>query len=74
MPNKPTFEMPEFKESDFNPNLKMSAMSVSTQPGIVWRPIENGKRYDCMRCGNTSTMYTNTKYYACDKCWVKYNC
>lgn len=71
MPNKPTFEtLDGMKRGGFDPNMKMESMSVSTQPGIVWRPIENGKRYDCMRCGNTSTMYTNTKYYACDKCWI----
>lgn len=57
-------------KSGFNENLKMKFFSTSIQPGITWFPIEENRHFECLKCGNKATVYSDKKHYCCDRCWV----
>jgi len=62
--------MSNFKDSDFNPDIKSTCMIEKNQ-GIGWIFAE--KKSECYFCGIATDMYrlvNDCKQFACSSCWV----
>ncbi len=63
--------MKQFKESDFNPNLKHVAF-CSKEQGIVW--LHSDRKCDCSVCGIAAENYrvcSGKKVFACTSCSIQ---
>lgn len=68
---KETFDklMGQFKESDFNQNLKSVAFWTDEQPQIVW--LHSDRKCECSLCGIAANNYyiqNDKKVFACLSC------
>lgn len=63
-------------------NNEMIFCSSSTQPGIVWEPVNEGRHFECFNCGIKATSFclcpdkdkdciNSKKIFACNTCMWK---
>lgn len=63
-------------DTGFNENLKLMFFSSSTQPGIIWEPVEENRHFECFSCGAKATSFylreetekKRQKLFACNTC------